>query len=81
MSHSVTHGDDTYYPTIYFRNGLYQTAYSALLNIDQASNVDVLVEKSNWFLSQKNLHEALLSLEDPTVKASSQENSLLSAKV
>lgn len=44
----------------YYRDGLIQTAYSALLNIENDEKEEVIVERANWYSCQKKHHEALL---------------------
>jgi len=45
------------------KDGLFQTAYSSLLNVVEKQQTDILIEKARWFECQQDLHKALLSLQ------------------
>ena len=45
---------------------MFQTAYSALLNIEDEEKEEVIVERANWYTGQKKVHEALLCVRGQT---------------
>ncbi|XP_066914478.1 serine/threonine-protein kinase ATR-like isoform X3 [Clytia hemisphaerica] len=48
------------------KDGLMQTAYSALLNIQNEEKEEIIVERANWYSCQKKVHEAFLCAKGET---------------
>ena len=59
------HSSVLHYSLLYqfFRAGLFQTAYSSLLNVKDNNQPEILIEKAKWYSCQKDLHKALLNLQ------------------
>ena len=43
-----------------------QTAYSALLNIQNEQKEEIIVERANWYSCEKKVHEAFLCAKGET---------------
>lgn len=51
------------------KDGLFQTAYSSLLNVNANNRSDFLIEQAKWYACQKDLHNALLTLQKGSAAA------------
>ncbi|XP_047134569.1 serine/threonine-protein kinase atr isoform X1 [Hydra vulgaris] len=73
------------YSRIARKAGLFQTAYSSLLNVSDNNNIEILIEKAKWYSSQNDLHKALLILhkksDDVLQSQSELKKKLLHAKI
>lgn len=48
---------------------MFQTAYSSLLNVNANNRSDFLIEQAKWYACQKDLHNALLTLQKGSAAA------------